>query len=207
MTRALILLSSLLLFWGCGDGQSRPYVSGQKPVSSYGVRSTNTQSDKEVKIAKIEADNKIELARLDKEIAELNIKRDLAINSSTQETKRFEVGTHKEIEINKQEALGKKDEYRYMLFKNSLIVAGLFGVIILATIIYFLLRRREDRLRMHKETIEKELLMKEKELQVKMAEKILDTIASGTLEKAEEQRLIETLEKTNKALPHHPDHH
>lgn len=207
MIRSIIFLSFVtsLFFSGCGEGQSRPYIAGQKPVSSYGIRSTAPQGDKDVKIAKIEADNKIELARLDKEIAELNIKRDLAINSSTQETKRFEVGTHKEIEINKQDALGKKDEYRYMLYKNALIIGGLFAVVILATVIYFLLRRREDKLRMHQEIIEKELLMKEKELQVQMAEKILDTLASGTLEKPEERRLLETLESTNRTIPHH-DH-
>jgi len=205
MTRHIIFLTffALLIFSGCGEGQSRPYIVGQKPVSSYGVRPLHDQSDKEIKIAKIEAQNKVELARLDKEIAELNIKRDLSINNNTQETKRFEVGTHKEIEFNRQDALGKKDEYRYMLFKNSLIIGGLFAVVILATIIYFLLRRREDKLKMHREIIEKELLMKEKELQVQMAEKILDTIATGTLEKPEAQRLLETLEKTNRGLPHH----
>ena len=139
---------------------------------------------------------------MNKEIAELEIKRDLTINTTDQETKKYEVSAHKEIEFNKQDALGKKDEYQYMLYKNVMILGGLFALVILATVIYFLLRRREDKLRMHHETIEKELLMKEKELQVRMAEKILDTIASGTLEKPEERRLLETLEKTNPSLPH-----
>lgn len=204
MSRFFILLSFLipLYFSGCGEGQSRPYVVGQKPIPLYGTRASSDKNNNEVKIAEIEAQNKKELALLDKEIAVLNAKRDLTINSEQQETKRFEVGTHKEIEINKLDALGKKDEYQYTLYKNALIIGGLFAVVILATVIYFLLRRREDKLRMHRETIDKELLIKEKELQVKMAEKILDTIASGTLEKPEEQRLLETLEKTDPGLPH-----
>lgn len=204
MSRFFILLFLLipLIFFGCGEGQSRPYIVGQKPVPLYGNAASSGKNNNEVKIAEIEAKNKKELALLNKEIAELNAKRDLTINSLQQETKRFEVGTHKEIEFNKQDALGKKDEYQYTLYKNTLILGGLLVLVILATVIYFLLRRREDKLRMHRETIEKELLIKEKELQVKMAEKILDTLSSGTLEKPEEQRLLETLEKTNPGLPH-----
>lgn len=205
LSAILLSLSILLIFSGCGEGQSRPYITGQKPVSSYGPRVISNDSNNKVKIAAIEAENKKELAQLDKEIAELNVKRDLTINSSQQETKRFEVGTHKEIEFNKQDAMGKKDEYQYTLYKNFLILGGLFAVVILATVIYFLLRRREDQLQMHRETLEKEILIKEKELQVQMAEKILDTLSSGVLERPEERRLLETLENTNRGLPHH-DH-
>jgi hypothetical protein len=203
MPQFFILLSFLLIlsFSGCGEGQSRPYIVGQKPVSSYGAR-VSGNSNNEVKIAVIEAENKKELAQLNKEIAELNAKRDLAISKNLQDTKRYEVGTHKEIELKKQDAVGKKDEYQYTLYKNALILGGLFLLMVLATVIYFLLRRREDMLRMHRETIEKELLLKDKELQIQMAEKILDTIAGGTLEKPEERRLLETLEKTAPGLPH-----
>ena len=44
--------------------------------------------------------------------------------------------------------------------------------------------------------MQKEMYLREKELQVKIAEKILDTIASGNLSEEKEQHLLEALDKT-----------
>jgi hypothetical protein len=64
-------------------------------------------------------------------------------------------------------------------------------------------KRREDKLKMHEDELQKEMYLREKELQVKMAEKILDTIASGKLSEEREQHLLEALDKTTApALTH-----
>ena len=195
MIRILVLLPLLLLLTGCGEGQQRPYVVGQKPKTVHSPYPTAKKTDNSVKIATIEAQNR-------KEIAEIEMDRDLQVQKIQQETKIHEVATGKEIAFNIQKTLGLKDENFYALNTNILIVTSLLVLIVLGLIVYFFLKWREDKLKMHQDEIEKEKELKEKELQVLLATKILDTIASGNLDKEEEHKLIETFEKTNLGLPY-----
>lgn len=148
-----------------------------------------------VSIARIEAENK-------KEIAAINMQRDLQLQKIEQQTKMHEVDATKEVALKTQEARTIEESNDYSLKKSTLTLVALFVAALLALVFYFVRKWREERLAMHHAEIEKELTIKEKELQVKMAEKILDTIASGKLSEEEERKLIETLEKTNKSLPY-----
>jgi uncharacterized protein HemX len=186
----------LLLLFGCEDDTQKPYLMGQKPPQSKPVYAApGKPKENAVTIAKIEAENK-------KEIAVINMQRDLGLQKIEQESKRHEVDASKEIALKAQEAQTVQENNDYTIKKSTLTLLALFAAAVLALAFYFFRKWRQERVEMHRAEIEKELVIKEKELQVKMAEKILDTIASGKLSQEEERRLIETLEKTNRSLPY-----
>ncbi|MEA3372917.1 MAG: hypothetical protein U9Q62_04425 [Campylobacterota bacterium] len=193
MYRYLFILPLFFLLVGCGEGSNqRPYIAGQKtkPVAGY-----RTGTDPAVKIATIEAESR-------KEVATIQMQRDLELERIKKESKTEEVTAKKEIAFKEQDTIERQEDNINNRYNTIVIIGSLFLLVAMGLLVYFLLKRREDKLKMHEDTIEKEMTLKEKELQVQMATKILDTIASGTLDKEEERRLIETFEKSNKSLPY-----
>lgn len=169
---------------------------GQEPQQSKTVYAVSSKPKTEaVAIARIEAESK-------KELATINMRRDLELQKIQQQTKLNEVAATKEVALKAQEAQTAQENNDYTLRKSTLILLALFAAALLALAFYFFRKWRQEKVQMHQAEIEKELAIKEKELQVKMAEKILDTLASGKLSQEEEKRLIETLEKTNRSLPY-----
>jgi len=192
-----ILLATL--FSGCGGDNNRqsPYVMGKKPVERQGVFTLMQQQKKEdsaISIANIEAQTQ-------KEIAMINKARDLEIKELEVKTKLTEIETKNALAI-KEHNLSSMVQTQEFAFKNStltVIAVGLVAFFLLA--LYVFKKRREDRLKMHEDNLQKEVYLREKELQVKMAEKILDTIASGNLSEEREQHLLETLDNTTVPPP------
>jgi len=94
----------------------------------------------------------------------------------------------------------KIDEAKNRLYlKLSLIAMGALLLIIVAFFIYYYLKkRREDKLIAYRDNLDKYFRAKENEARVKIAEKILDTVASGKLSSAHEARLIEVFNAENK---------
>jgi len=187
-----------LFFTACGDSNRQdPYIMGhQKQTDKAKVYTlANKPKSNEVTIATIEAESK-------KEIAKINKERDLELKQMEEKTKLLELQTHNEMAI-KEHNLSTYVQESSFAFKNSTLFAVSFGVIaFLALLFYIFKKRREDKLKMHEDELQKELYLREKELQVKMAEKILDTIASGKLSEEREQHLLEALDKTTTpALP------
>lgn len=147
-----------------------------------------------VTIATIEAETQ-------KEIAKINKERDVALQKMEQETRLTELKTQNEMAV-KEHNLSVFVQESEFAFKNStLLVAALSLIAFLALAFYIFKKRREDRLKMHEDELQKEMYIREKELQVKMAEKILDTIASGKLSEEREQHLLETLDRATPGLP------
>ena len=185
----LILLS--VAFFGCGnDNRQNPYMMGQKPSQKAKIYTVSSKpKSSEVTIATIEAETQ-------KEIAKINKERDLEIKKMEEKTKLIELKTQNEMAI-KEHNLSTFVQESTFAFKNStLIIAALSFFMFMALVIYIFRKRREDKLKMHEDELQKEMYLREKELQVKMAEKILDTIASGKLSEEREQHLIEALDKT-----------
>jgi TolA-binding protein len=198
MMRALLAtLALLLLFIGCSDERSsntpqRPYLMGQSVPQR---NAAQTEANRAVAIAKIEAQSREEVARINRE-------RDLEMQRLEQQTAREKISAEKEVAFRQNEAQQREADNGYTLGIAAIAAAALLFAAVLALSFYFLRKRREDQLKMHSDTLEQEMAIREKELQAQMAEKILDTIASGTLSKEEETRLIETFEKTNRGLPY-----
>lgn len=198
MIRALLAtLALLLLMIGCseerGSAQQQPHLMGQSVPQRTAV--PRAEADSAVAVAKIEAQSREEIARINRE-------RDLEMQRLQQQTALEKIGADKAVALRQSEAQQREADNGYTMGITAIAAAALLFTALLAAAVYFLRKRREDRLKMHSDTLEQEMRIKEKELQVRMAEKILDTIASGTLSKEDETRLIETFEKTNRGLPY-----
>ena len=186
-----ILLLLAITFSGCGnDNRQNPYMMGEKTSQKGKIYTvTNKPKNSEVTIATIEAETK-------KEIAKINKERDLELKQMEENTKLLELKTTNEMAI-KEHNLSTYVQESQFAFKNStLIIIVLSFIGVMALTFYMFRKRREDKLKMHKDELQKEVYLREKELQVKMAEKILDTIASGKLSEEREQHLLEALDKT-----------
>ncbi|MGB6018346.1 MAG: hypothetical protein WBF77_02010 [Sulfurimonadaceae bacterium] len=192
-----LLLIMTAVFVGCSDdNRQTPYMMGEKPAEQKRVYTVeNKNKNSAVTIATIEAETQ-------KEIAKINKERDVELQKMEQNTKLAELKTKNEMAIKEHNlsAFVKESEFA---FKNStLIVIALAMISFLALTLYIFRKRREDKMKMHEDELQKEMYIRDKELQVKMAEKILDTIASGKLSEEREQHLLETLDKTTPSLPH-----
>ena len=189
----LLLLATL--FTGCGGDNNRqsPYLIGKKPVERQGVYTLMQQQQKKedsaISVANIEAQTQ-------KEIAIINKERDLEIKELEVKTKLTEIEVQNALAL-KEQNLSSMVKIQEFAFKNStltLIATALVAFFFLT--LYIFMKRREDRLKMHEDNLQKEVYLREKELQLQMAEKILETIASGNLSEEREQHLLETLDNT-----------
>ncbi len=189
-----ILLTTLFLLSGCNNSSSRsqPYISGShldpnnRTNTSVQVVTAKIDSTKEQEIAKINMQKEIEIQRLKNEsiIREASIKKELEIQRSN---------LLKEVEIAKNETQKQmQKENSKMQYWWLFAIASLILVILL--FIYLSVRRgRKDKLTIHHEQLEQELHLKEQEMKLKIAEKMLDTLASGNLSEKNEEILINSL--------------
>jgi len=181
-----------LFMAGCGnENRHKPYLMGKKPSHSNNVYTLmqKPKEDHTLAVATIEA-------QAQKEIALINKSRDLEMKQMEQQTEILTLKTQNEMAI-KEHNLSTYVQEQAFAFKNSTLWSSIIALAaILGLGLYMFKKRREDKLKMHEDTLQKEVYLREKELQVKMAEKILDTIASGNLSEDKEKYLLEALDKT-----------
>ncbi|MDA3945761.1 MAG: hypothetical protein PF439_03670 [Helicobacteraceae bacterium] len=193
--QTLFFMVAFFLVACSDDNGQTPYMMGNKPSDQkqvYTVSDSNKNSA--VAIATIEAETQ-------KEIVKINKERDLELQKMEQNTKLIGLKTQNEMAI-KEHNLSAFVKESEIAFKNStLLLVALSMLSLFALIFYIFRKRREDRLKMHENELQSEMYIREKELQLKMAEKILDTIASGKLSKEREQYLLDTLDRTTPGLP------
>jgi len=70
------------------------------------------------------------------------------------------------------------------------LILALVIIICAFFIFYYFKKRREDKLLAYKDNLQKYFYQKENEARMKIAQKILDNVASGKLDKAQENQLI-----------------
>ncbi len=140
-------------------------------------------------------------AQTQKELAILESKKELAkIEKETQIEKiRMESELEKQriaLEQEKLKALfeqgmKQKEQIDNMELKRYFVVIfGMFILLSLFFIFYYFKKRREDKLLAYNDNLQKYFYHKENEARVKIADKILDTLASGALDKTQENQLI-----------------
>lgn len=173
----LLPLFSTLFILACSDSPTqKPHLmdSAKKQKATTAIQKEKYSSN-EVKIATIDAQTKKELAQIEKEkaLGIEHIKKEIALKDQEVNTKKIE---------QKEEELNRYTFIALFIFLSTLL-----------TLIYFLRKQREERLKIH----EDELQLKEKELQVKVAEKMLETLVSGKLTANEEQKILEMFEKNS----------
>jgi len=152
------------------------------------------EDSKEIQLQKLSAETKKELAILEskKELAKIEKERELEKirMQSELEKQRIILAQEKEKAIFEQKMQLNKQMDSMELKRYFILILALFVVVSSFFIFYYFKKRREDKLRAYNDNLQKYFHHKENEARVKIAEKMLDTIGSGTLDKAQENQLI-----------------
>ena len=90
-----------------------------------------------------------------------------------------------------EQKLKQQDQIDNMELKRYLVlIFGLFILVSLFFLFYYFKKRREDKLLAYNDNLQKYFYHKENEARVKIADQMLKTIASGNLDKNQENQLI-----------------
>jgi len=194
---ALIFLIPLLsLLGGCGNDNrtSQPYVMGHPNTKKAEVYSIKKE-DPAIRIATIQAQTQKEVARINKE-------RDLELLKIKEETKKEALSIEKEKNTNEHNLSVAIHQSESFFKTSTLFIFVISFLALLGLTLYIFKKRHADKMKIHEDELQKEMYIKEKELQVRMAEKILDTIATGKLSEDEEKHLLATLDKATPEITH-----
>jgi len=191
-----IILTFFIFFFlsGCGD-----------LLNSFEDKTEQREQEKKEFLKKIEEAKEVQLKKLSeetqRELALLESKKELALIKKEQELEKIRMQAEIEkqkitFEKEKQEALfeqkmkTQEQSYAMELKRYLSITLALFLFLVSFFVFYYFKKRREDKLRAYNDNLEKYFHHKENEARVKIAEKMLDTIALGKLDKQQENQLI-----------------
>lgn len=145
------------------------------------------QTTKEIELEKIKSSFEKEKLEIQKqELEGKNKEKDLQYSISKQEN-------DLKFNLSKQEKQNEIEMQKYLVVFATL----LFIVIAVSLFIYFN-NRRKDKLRAYEDNLDKYFREKENQAKLEIANKILDTIASGNLTHAQENKLIATINSDSK---------
>ncbi len=189
----IFFLTFALLFSGCEipDFQNDKSKDLAKEKLAFEQK---VQESKEVQLKKLSAQTQKELAILasKKELALIEKEKELEKIRMQAELEKQKIIFEKEKEKTLFEQKMKEAEqsndmelkrYIVFIFALLLIISSFFTY-------YYFKKRREDKLRAYNDNLQKYFNHKENEARVKIAEKMLDAISSGTLDKEQENQLI-----------------
>lgn len=188
-----ILLLSVILFSGCDLFESQADKDKKIAMQKEAFKK-KVEEEKEVRLKKLSLETQ-------KELAILESKKELALIKKEQELEKIRM----KAEIEKQKIIYEKEKdealfnqqmqqqqqiYNMELKRYLIITLALFLFISSYFAFYYFKKKREDKLRAYNDNLEKYFHHKENEARVKIAEKMLDAISSGTLDKSQENQLI-----------------
>ncbi|MEA1892561.1 MAG: hypothetical protein U9N33_07620 [Campylobacterota bacterium] len=152
------------------------------------------EESKEVQLEKLSAQTQRELAILESKKELANIEKEKELEKirmqSELEKQRIVLAQEKEHAMFEQKMQLESQMNNMELKRYMMLLLGLFILLSCFFIFYYFKKRREDKLRAYEDNLQKYFNHKENEARVKIAEKMLDTIGSGTLDKAQENQLI-----------------
>jgi hypothetical protein len=189
----LILPIFILLFNGCNlletEGEKADKIETQKLAFEKKIQET-----KEIQLKKLSLQTQTELALLEskKELALIEKEKELEKIRMQTELQKQKIALEAEKEkaifqqkMKQQEQLDKMELKRYAIFLSAMLI-----FVILFFIFYYFKKRREDKLLAYNDNLQKYFHHKENEARVKIAQKMLDTLGSGKLDKNQENQLI-----------------
>jgi hypothetical protein len=189
-----------LLLSGCDLLESQADKSA-KIAQEKAAFEKKIQETKEIELKKIDAQTQQELAKIatQKELAKIEKERMLEkirLNAELQKQKL--ALQEKKAKILLDAKLAEQEHADSMEIKRYLLVILFLMLIIIAFFTYYYFKKRhEDKLRAYHDNLEKYFHQQENITKMKIAEKIIDTVASGKLEKEQEIELIRALGTTN----------
>ena len=193
MRLLFILVFIPLLFAGCDLLESQA-VKEQKVAHEKELFQKKVADEKDIQLKKISEQTQRELAILEskKELATIEKEKELAKIKFQAQLQKQKIQAKKEQEealfsqkMQQREQINNMELKRYLL-----LIFALFVILASYFLFYYFKKRREDKLRAYNDNLEKYFHHKENEARVKIAEKMLDTISSGKLDKEQENQLI-----------------
>lgn len=191
--RLILILTLLTFFTACdllqSDADKAKRVEAQKQAFEKSVAQS-----KEIQLKKLSLEQ-------EKELALLNSKKELATIEKEKEIEKIRLQSELEkqkiiLQQQTQERLiqGKIQKIAQadsMELKRYLVITfSLLALMSAFFVFYYFKKKREDKLRAYNDNLEKYFQHKENETRVKIAEKMLDVLASGHLDKQQEEQLI-----------------
>ena len=202
--KLIYILIFALLLSGCDLLESKEQKSAQL-AEQKALLERQIDESKEVQLKKIDAQTQRDLAKIEtqKELAKIEKEKML-------EKIRLQGELEKQkIELEQQRAKvlldAKMVEVEHsdsMEIKRYLLLILFLMLLIITFFLYhYLKKRHEDKLRAYHDNLDKYFHQQENMTKMRIAEKIIDTVASGKLDKEQELELIRALNATNTPPP------
>ncbi len=185
MGRFFLSLVLALLVAGCttdngGSGGFEPKEATGQERTKYRTFISDEELKTQKELALIEANKSVELEKI----------------SSAAKLKQLELQKRAELELMREKERLLKIEHEQALERYTLLGAILLLLLAGGALLWYFDRRRKDKLRAYEDNLKKYFHQKENESRVKIAEKILDTVASKDLSSEQRAKLIEALHGT-----------
>jgi len=181
----IILIIITLLFSACNLTESKEEAQAKKLQEKKAFEEKIADS-KEVAIKKIDAQKEQELAKIKSQTALATLE-----NSQLLEKIKLKAKADKEVSDAKLRNSERQDSME--IKRYFLVIFFLILVIVSFFIYYYFKKRHEDKLRAYHDNLDKYFHQQEMMTKMRIAEKIIDTVASGNLEKEQESELIKAL--------------
>ena len=176
----LTFLTAAIILGGCsGDGNGGFDV--KEPLQPQRTKYRTFISDEELKtqkeLALIEANKSIALGKIESEA----------------KLKELQLQKEKELALLKEKERLLVIEHRQAMARYALLGGILLAVLLGAALLWYLDKRRKDKLKAYEDNLKKYFHQKELDARTKIAEKILDTVANTELGMDQKAKLIEAL--------------
>jgi len=170
------LFLGALLLTGCDEKKSPPRNTQPSYTQVAPTASKQALATQE-KIVKVEAQKQVEIQK---------------INAQTR-LKQMELEKEKELALLREQERLLRLEHEQAK-ERYIIWAGIAAMILIGlALLWYFDRRRQDKLIAYKDNLHKYFLFKENETRMKIAEKIIDTVARQEISAEEKAKLIEVL--------------
>jgi len=189
----LLFLIVVLFFNGCDllkTADEKATIASKEKIAF----EKRVQEAKEIQLKKLSAQTQ-------KELAILESKKELALIEKAKELEKIRM----QSELEKQKILFEQDKAKALfaqkmqqneqannmeLKRYMILILALLVIVSSFFVYYYFKKRREDKLRAYNDNLQKYFNQKENDARVKIAEKMLDAISSGNLDKSQENQLI-----------------
>ncbi len=192
----IIFLSFILFFSACNLTESKEDIAAKK-LEQKKAFEEKVADTKEVQLKKIDAQKEQELARINSQTTlatlekeqllekiklEAQAEKEKMLLAQAKEKEMFEA---KLRDLERQDAMEIK-RYLLLILFILLVIASYF-------IYLYFKRRHDDKLKAYQDNLDKYFHQQENMTKMRIAEKIIDTVASGKLAKEQESELIKAL--------------
>ena len=189
----IYILTIVLVFSGC-DLLTSESEKAKKAEQERALFMKKVQQSKEIQLKKLSAQTQKDLAILQskKELAEIEKAKELEklhLQAELEKEKILLQNKNKQLAF-EQKMQEKEREDAMELKRYMMLILGILVMVGAFFIYYYFKKKRENELLAYNDNLQKYFYQKENEARVKIAEKMLDAISSGKLDKEQENQLI-----------------